>query len=185
MNQSYQAFLVPLFLLLLLVSLFSCGEMTRQIIGSNSERFSEVDIKIDTATVASEVIQVKGSIYDLTYPDEPLLFASVTVLNNGKSIAGTETNFDGDFEIILSVDSLDSTDFALEMAYLGYQTLRIVNIHASRGDMIQIHVRLSAEYELERFQWNDICVPLIQLDDMTSGQTFTSDQIRRSPTRGR
>ena len=117
MNQSYQAFLVPLFLLLLLVSLFSCGEMTRQIIGSNSERFSEVDIKIDTATVASEVIQVKGSIYDLTYPDEPLLFASVTVLNNGKSIAGTETNFDGDFEIILSVDSLDSTDFALDLHF--------------------------------------------------------------------
>ena len=131
------------------------------------------------------MIQIRGSLYDFTYPDEPLIFASIEVWQDGMRVAGTETDFDGDFSIILPLKDLATSAPNLRLSYLGYPSLWIENMPIRGGDVVHILALLEPAVNPNKQQWNFYRVPLIQLDETTSGQTFTSEQIRSSPTRGR
>lgn len=118
--------------------------------------------------------------------DDPVLFGSVAIYQNDRLVAGTETDFDGRFHYQLN-QALDTLTYTLEFSYLGMHPIRIEDLKLAQSDSTYLFVKLGKDRSVKLLDgpycpsWR---VPLIEQDNTTSGQIFTSDQIRRSATRG-
>jgi hypothetical protein len=122
----------------------------------------------------------------LTFANDPVLFGSVAIYQGDHLIKGLETDFDGRFHYQLN-QALDTLTYALEVSYLGMNSLRIENMRLAQRDSIYLSVKLGKDEDFGKKLNVTHCflqVPLIEQDNTTSGQIFTSDQIRRSATRG-
>src|SRR5690606_8641574 len=66
---------------------------------------------------------LQGKILD-SETGEPLPFANVVVLQNGNQVAGTTTDFDGQY----SIKPISPGTYDLQATYVGYQTQQISNV---------------------------------------------------------
>lgn len=115
---------------------------------------------------------------------DSLIFVTVGVYREEQLVMGIETNFSGYFSQQIK-QLTDTANYTAVVSYVGMETLRIENIRMAQGDSCYLQVGLGPEYgEMMGFP-PFMRFPLIEVDNMTSGQTFTSDQIKRSPTKGR
>jgi len=111
---------------------------------------------------------------------EPLLFASVSLYRNGVLLAGTETDFDGNY--IFS--NIEPGKYDVELSYVGYEKQRISGVQVLAGQANQLDIELSsAGVVLEEIVVTEYKVPLVEQDHTTSGAVITSDKIRNLPTR--
>lgn len=116
--------------------------------------------------------------------EEPVLFGSIAIYKNGVLIQGTETNFDGEFH--LKPFELDSTaNYTIEFSYLGFYALTIDDFPLKKGFNYELECSLAASgITLDGLYCpSSYEVPLIQMDNTTSGQIITSEQIKHR-TRG-
>lgn len=130
-------------------------------------------------------VRISGHILD-HQSEEPLLFASIAVYHQETLIWGAETDFDGNFVIDLDQQYQRINDrVSLHIKYVGYEDTRITDLKCRYGDHLELRIEMMPVASLELVPWIRCGpLPLIKINDMGSGQTFTSEQIQRSPTRG-
>ena len=109
---------------------------------------------------------------------EPILFGTVTLHKNGNLITGTETDFDGNYNLA----NIDPGSYDVSFAYVGYPTV-VYNGVRVLADQANI---LNAEMEpggvlLDEVVVKSYKVPLIQQDNTTQGATITSSRLRNLP----
>ncbi len=112
---------------------------------------------------------------------EPLISATVAIYKNGVLITGTNTDFDGNYNLA----NIDPGTYEVEVSYTGYQPQRIVDVKVLAGKSNKLDAQLDTGggIILNEVVVVEYKVPLIQQDNTTSGQTITSDQIKNLPTR--
>lgn len=140
-----------------------------------------------TPTIAATNKVIFSGLVTVQGTDEPVLFGSVAIYQNEHLVAGTETDFDGRFHFQLAQIN-DTLTYRLQFSYLGMYPIESEDIKLAKRDSSHLVVKLGQDEDMEKYS-GPFCpswqVPLIEQDNTTSGQIFTSDQIRRSPTRGR
>jgi len=109
---------------------------------------------------------------------EPVIFASVAAYDQGVLLTGTESGPDGKYQ--LKLEELPQ-DLTLEMSYVGLKKMRY---HIGRLQAGQY--QLNSTMPLSPAPIGLGCgpyykVPLIEMDNTTSGATYSSDQLQRMP----
>lgn len=90
-----------------------------------------------TATFAQSA-SLSGKVIDAESKD-PILFGTITLYQNGVMKAGTETDFDGNYNF----SNLDPGTYAVEASYLGYQTLRVTGAVIAAGSVLKLDVSIN------------------------------------------
>ena len=116
---------------------------------------------------------------------DALLFGNIAIYREGELIHAAQTDFSGDYAFQLPPDSVvEGADYRVEFSYLGYHGAALVGLPVYAGNAYHVDAALLSQGNLIT---GPICygytIPVYQADNLTSGQTFTSDQIRRSPIR--
>ncbi len=119
---------------------------------------------------------IAGSVTD-EETGEPVMFANVALYRSGVLITGGQTDFDGNFNL----SNIDPGTYDLEVSFVGYQTQRVNGILARAGQVNPVNVTLGTGLVLDEVVVTDYKVPLIEIDNTTSGGTITSEQIKKSP----
>lgn len=136
----------------------------------NTQRFDCYTIK----NKSDKSIELKGSVFDGN--GEPFIFATVAIKKSGSLIAGTQTDFDGNYQF----DSLSVGTYDVVVRYVGYQTKTVSNINIFINETVILNVELNQGVELHDMN-HPYTIPLIELDNTTQGQIFGSWEIQRSP----
>lgn len=118
---------------------------------------------------------VQGKVTDAA-SGEPILFGNVVLLKNGVEIAGSETDLEGNYII-----SADPGSYDLEISYVGYSVQRIEGVLLPAGRVINQNIEMSQGVIADEVVITGYKVPLIELDNTTTGSTVTAEQIRTLP----
>lgn len=122
---------------------------------------------------------LEGKITDKDTGD-PIPFANVTLYQNGKIIAGVQSDFEGNY----SFTNYDPGTYGVEASYLGYASTQIKGVKIKAGRVTKVDISLKAQEMLS----NDILVvdysmPLMKSDNTTQGKTMTLKKIKNLPSR--
>ena len=109
---------------------------------------------------------------------EPVIFASVAAYDQGVLLTGTESGPDGKYQ--LKLEELPQ-DLTLEMSYVGLKKMRYHIGRLPPGEYQLNSTMPSGPPSLTGCGSIYYKVPLIEMDNTTSGATFTSDQLQRMP----
>ncbi len=111
---------------------------------------------------------------------EPVLIGNITLKRNGVFVTGAQTDLDGNYII----SNLDPGTYDVEVSYVGLQTKQVTGVRVEGGKNNNLDVQLADEgIKLGVIDIVDYRVPLIDKDQTSTGQTITSDDIKRLPTR--
>jgi len=122
---------------------------------------------------------ITGIIKDLQ-TKEPIPFANVVAEKDGGFIAGTSSDIDGKYIL----KPLKSGSYNIKINSIGYKGIVINNVIVN-GDQItfkNLEIEPSAEM-LSEVVVKEYDVPLISMDQTSSGATITSQEIRKMPGR--
>lgn len=127
-------------------------------------------------SVSAQTGNIQGTIWDHKM-EEPLPFATVTLTVNG-SLVGAQTNFDGAFVLT----DIPVGEYDITASYVGYvETIEPgIVVEADKTKFINIKMQEESKIYFCTFGYTNYKVPLIKLDDTTTGNTFTREEIRRS-----
>lgn len=103
---------------------------------------------------------------------KPLLGVTVKLTQQDVLIKETTTDAEGNYQFLV-----EPGNYELEMGYSGCTSKR------TEGIIILSHKVIVLDFALSKMLLFDesmrtICVPMIQKDDTSTGQTFTADQLR-------
>jgi hypothetical protein len=87
---------------------------------------------------ASTQTSLAGKITD-SATGEPILFAAVALYKSGVLIAGTETDFDGNY----SFTEIDPGAYDVEVSYVGYEKQRIEGVSVLAGKINRLDIQMS------------------------------------------
>jgi len=111
---------------------------------------------------------------------EPVLFGTVALYKGGVLITGTETDFDGNYFF----SDIDPGTYDVEVSYVGLQKQRITGVVAKAGKVTPLNFKMKEEGELiDVIEVVGYKVPLIEMDNTTSGATLTAENIEALPTK--
>ncbi|MCB0582360.1 MAG: carboxypeptidase regulatory-like domain-containing protein [Phaeodactylibacter sp.] len=111
---------------------------------------------------------------------EPVIFAAVALYKQGVLIAGTETDFEGNY----AFSPIEPGTYELEASYLGFAKKRITDVKALAGKANRMDMEMSFEgIVLETIVVTEYKVPLVEQETCYSNCYITSEQIRNLPTR--
>lgn len=171
-----------------LIGILSACNTTGQIKKNDAERLTFGTVKAQEFDTPGEqsCITLSGTLGELTF-NEPLIFGSIGVYHQGKLITGIETDFDGHFqkEIPWDAELPFPEELSLEFSYVGFKSLRYNFALAPGKTHWQFDVKLAEQEPINCYWIPEYYPPIYQQDQLSSGRTFSSDDIRRSPTRGR
>ncbi len=123
---------------------------------------------------------LKGKILDKDNNNEPIPFANISILQNGKVITGGMTDFDGKY----TIKPIPAGVYDVKASYVGYQAKMIKGLRITAGKITFQDFKLSAASEiLKEVEVVDYKVPLISKDQTESGGTVTSEEISKMPGR--
>ena len=122
---------------------------------------------------------ITGQITD-SESGEPLLFANVVLKKNGVFVTGTQTDFDG----VYSITSIDPGTYDVEATYVGYSTTLTTDVVVGAGRVNKLDIKMTPEGELlDEVIVVGYKVPLIEVDNTTTGGAVTAEQISRLPSK--
>ena len=133
---------------------------------------------IDSVAVGQTAL--KGIVLDADTGEE-LIGANVILKKDGVFVKGTYADIDGIFII-----RVDPAIYDIEVSYTGYPTEKIEGITAVEGKTTKVIVQLKINDSEDWYfcPWHIIYnIPLLKLDESTSGYTFDHFKIRDLPTR--
>jgi hypothetical protein len=122
------------------------------------------------ATLQGKVTEAKSG--------DDAINAYVKLLKNGIAKVTVPTDFEGNYAINIAGGIYD-----VEVSYVGMKTKVIKNVMTLNG----LTTRLDAKLEIDpRIPEGMNCgphykIPLIQMDNMSSGATYSSEQISKNP----
>jgi Ca-activated chloride channel family protein len=108
---------------------------------------------------------------------DPLIGATIKVLNGTDVVRGAISDYDGNYRI-----SLDPGTYDVEVAYTGFSNQRTSGVKVLAGKINTLDFELGATV-LSEVVIKEHKVPLIEQDNTSSGATLSSEQMRRMPTR--
>ena len=142
--------------------------------------FSLLIIALFCTTVAISQTTIQGKI---TKADdgETVPFAAVKLLKNDVFIAGSETDFDGNY----SFSDIAPGTYDIEISELTLQNQRINGVIAKEGKVNLVNVQMEQESIIAT---NKIVIkeyrnPLVEFDNTTQGKALTSENIQALPTK--
>lgn len=106
---------------------------------------------------------------------DPVIYGSIALYQNGVLVTGTETGFDGKYVF----SELAAGVYDLEISYVGFPTKKVTNVEMKKDFKTTVNVEMSEGLDIPFCGLIYYEVPLVEQDNTTSGQTLTSDQIRR------
>lgn len=131
------------------------------------------------SAVAFSQTSLSGKATDALTGD-PVMFAAVALYKQGVLIAGTETDFDGNYAFSL----IDTGTYEVEASYVGFAQKRITDVKVLAGKANRLDMEMSAEgIVLETIVVCGYKVPLVERETCNSVCNITSEQIRNLPTR--
>ena len=110
---------------------------------------------------------------------EAILFGTVALYKNDVLISGTETDLDGNYFF----SNLDPGTYDIEASYIGYTAQRQVGVVINAGRTNRLDFSISEGVLFEAVEIVAYKVPLIEIDNTTSGATVTAEAIRSLPTK--
>lgn len=111
---------------------------------------------------------------------EPILFGTVAIYKDGALLTGVETDLDGNYYF----SDLNPGTYDVEASYTGYTAQRQTGVVVKKDKTNQLNFEitegtlLDLEVEIKAYR-----VPLIEIDNTTSGGTVTSEEIASLPTK--
>lgn len=181
-----------LFFLLIAVVVIanSCGGLTSLRGASEGQKVQEDDRgklewQVNYGALTPDRVRISGQLNDHETA-EPLIFATLVVYLGEQLVSGTQTDIDGNFVLELDYTArMEEGELNLCFHYLGYTSLILSEMALRPGAQLLVQGNMALENiiigpPILRDYWP----PLIRVDETGSGQTFTSEQVRRSPTRG-
>jgi outer membrane cobalamin receptor len=102
------------------------------------------------------------------------------VENNGTQAGGTTSDINGEY----TIKPLTPGKYDIKASYVGYKPVLIrgMVIRTEKVEFQNIEMESTAT-ELQTYEVIDYKVPLISKDNTTSGQTVTSEEIAKMPSR--
>ncbi len=140
-----------------------------------TQQLKETYLKSDSTKATTILI---GTV--LEYNDEPMPFANVGIYLNNVAIAGTTTDFDGKYKIVLDETYLGK-EFTLRVSYVGYYPQEVKNMVIKKG-IIEHNFILDGQRDL----MGDVIIirhdpPLIEKEpENLNKTTFKREEIQRS-----
>lgn len=118
---------------------------------------------------------IQGVVID-NETNEPLMFATVAIIQNGKLIRGVQTDFDGKYQF----DSLIVGTYDIEVRYVGYEKTEVkkIKVVSSETTLMNLTLKNALDCCCIKIETRPV---LINFWDLTQGTTFSADEIGRSP----
>jgi hypothetical protein len=132
--------------------------------------------------IAGVSVSAQTSLFGKVADDagEPVILGNVVIYKDGVFVAGTETDFDGNYNF----SNTDPGTYDVQVSYVGLSTKKIAGVQVIAGKANKLDIELSSDaVNLDEIVVVDYKVPLIEQDNTTSGGVITSDQIKNLPTR--
>lgn len=118
-----------------------------------------------------------GRVLDET--KQELIGASVRVVKSGTLVKGSITDYEGKFRIVLDPGTYD-----LEVSYTGYASRTITGVLVEAGKINACpDIIMDTGAPLQEVVVVEYKIPLVKQDQTAGGQYFTSEDIKRLPTR--
>jgi hypothetical protein len=109
---------------------------------------------------------------------EPELFVTVAAYRNNVLIAVTDSDLDGNYFI----SDLTAGTYDVEAQLIGFATQRINGVVLKAGQVTRVNIEMEEEGELiEGIVVTDYKIPLIDLDNTSTGTTITAEKIANLP----
>ncbi|NVN94750.1 MAG: mucoidy inhibitor MuiA family protein [Bacteroidetes bacterium] len=116
---------------------------------------------------------IKGKVTDKS-TKEPIAFANILLMQNGKQFAGTTTDFDGNYLI----KPIQPGYYSLKCSYVGYKPMQMNNILINKDKLTFADISIEASsVSLETFEVVEYKIPLISRDETSSGSTISREYI--------
>jgi len=110
---------------------------------------------------------------------EAILFGTVALYKNDVLITGVDTDLDGNYFF----SDVDPGTYDVEASYIGYTPQKQVNVLVKAGRTNRLDFAISEGVLMDAVEIVEYKVPLIEIDNTTSGATVTAEDIRSLPTK--
>ena len=121
---------------------------------------------------------LEGKVLDAS-TGESILFGTVALYKSDILIEGTETDLDGNYFF----SDIDPGTYDIEASYIGYTPQRQVGVIVKAGRTNRLDFAITEGVVMDAVDIVDYKVPLIEIDNTTSGATVTAEMIRSLPTK--
>lgn len=129
-----------------------------------------------TGTIAQTSLE--GQVTDAG-TGEAILFGSVALYKNNVLLTGVETDIDGNYFF----SDIDPGTYEIEASYIGYTPQRQTGVVVKAGRTNRVDFTISEGIVMNAVEIVEYKVPLIEIDNTTSGGTVTAEAIRSLPTK--
>ena len=110
---------------------------------------------------------------------EAVLFCTVALYKNDVLTDGAESDLDGNYFF----SNVEPGTYDVEVSYVGYTTERQVGVIVNAGRTNRLDFKLTTGVLVDEVVITSYKVPLIEIDNTTSGGTVTAEKIRTLPTK--
>jgi len=121
---------------------------------------------------------LEGQVTDAATGDA-ILFGTVALYKNDVLITGVETDLDGNYFF----SDIDPGTYDIESSYIGYTPQKQVGVIVKAGRTNRLDFAISEGVLMDAVEIVEYKVPLIEIDNTTSGATVTAEAIRSLPTK--
>ena len=118
---------------------------------------------------------IQGRVMDAD-SKSPIIFGTVALMQDGKIIKGVETDMDGQYIF----EDVPTGIYYIEASYIGYKPNKETQVVIISNQIIELNILINegvSNTSLNFTCWR-YAVPLINFDNMGSGATFISEDIR-------
>ncbi len=121
---------------------------------------------------------LKGKVKDAE-TGEPLPFVNVVALQGTVQIAGTTTDFDGNY----TIKPINAGTYDILFSYVGYNAKKLTGVSVVANKIAFADATLDSGVQLDEAIVEEFTVPLIDRDGGASGGTVTREDIEKMPGR--
>ncbi|MEM7102552.1 MAG: carboxypeptidase regulatory-like domain-containing protein [Bacteroidota bacterium] len=121
---------------------------------------------------------IQGKVVDAS-SKETLPFANVVLLKDGVQVVGTTTDFDGNY----TLTGFDPGTFNIKVIYVGYADKEVSGITVAASKTVPVDIELNVGETLTEIVVVEYTAPLIEADNTAGGQTLTSKDVEKLPTK--
>lgn len=116
---------------------------------------------------------LQGRVIDEARPKEGIPFANVVAKQLGKVVAGTTSDIEGKYRF----DQLPTGSYDIEVTYVGYNPSKAVNVRIQADRAMFLDIAMTSSVDLSVIDVVDYEIPLISKDEVSTGATYTREDI--------
>ena len=111
--------------------------------------------------------------------NEPILFGTVALMENGNIVKGVETDIDGNYYF----SDINPGIYDVEASYVGYTAVRQTGVVVKADKSNKLNLEIAEGVLADEIVITEYKIPLIEFDNTTTGGTVTSEDIKSLPTK--